>query len=75
MVRSRLVIANIDGRNPNVFYELGIAHAIDKPTIIISKSVPDIEIDIKSKYLLLYKNEQDLKEQIRKNLTKILVKE
>jgi hypothetical protein len=26
-----VVIADCSGRNPNVFYELGIAHALDKP--------------------------------------------
>jgi nucleoside 2-deoxyribosyltransferase len=26
-----VVIADCSGRNPNVFYELGIAHALEKP--------------------------------------------
>lgn len=37
ILKSRVIIANIDGRNPNVFYELGICHAISKPVIIICK--------------------------------------
>jgi len=32
-LKARLVIAIIDGRNPNVFYELGIAHALNIQTL------------------------------------------
>jgi len=31
-----VVIADCTGRNPNVFYELGMAHALDKPVILLS---------------------------------------
>jgi len=36
--RARLIIAEISERNTNVWYELGIAHALNKPTILLSKS-------------------------------------
>ena len=32
-----VIIADCSGRNPNVFYELGIAHAHDKKVILITK--------------------------------------
>ncbi len=72
--KSRVVIANIDGRNPNVFYELGIAHAIDKGTILISQSIEEVPLDLKSNRLLLYKNDHELKEQLKTALTRALVK-
>ncbi len=31
-----VVIADCTGRNPNVFYELGMAHALEKPVILIT---------------------------------------
>ena len=31
-----IVIADCSGRNPNVFYELGMAHVLDKPVILIT---------------------------------------
>ena len=74
LVKARIVVANINGRNPNVFYELGIAHAIDKPTIIIAKSVTETPFDVKSKQIIFYKNLNDLKGKIEKSLTKVLVK-
>ncbi|MCI0695634.1 nucleoside 2-deoxyribosyltransferase [candidate division KSB1 bacterium] len=32
-----VIIADCSGRNPNVFYELGIAHALKKDVILITK--------------------------------------
>lgn len=74
LVKARFIIANIDGRNPNVFYELGIAHAIDKPTLIIAKSLTDVPFDVKYKQIILYNNLDDLRNKIEKTLAKILVK-
>ncbi len=74
LVRARLVVANIDGRNPNVFYELGIAHSIDKPIILISRSLPKTPFDVKSKHLILYRDKATLVSELKSALTKALVK-
>ena len=42
------------GRNPNVLYELGLAHAIGKPTILISQTIDDVPFDLKHVRTLLY---------------------
>ena len=42
-----IIIADLTGLNPNVFYELGIAHAMNKKTIIITQNVEDLPFDIK----------------------------
>ena len=34
---SALVIADITPDNPNVFYEVGFAHALNKPTILLNE--------------------------------------
>ena len=31
-----VVVADCSGRNPNVFYELGLAHALEKPVVLIT---------------------------------------
>ncbi len=56
MCKANVVIANIDGRNANVFYELGLAHAMDKNTLLVSKTVEDLPIDVKSKKIIVYQN-------------------
>jgi hypothetical protein len=35
--RARIVVADLTGSNPNVFYELGIAHTLGKEVIMISQ--------------------------------------
>ena len=74
LAKSRLVIANIEGRNANVFYELGIAHGIDKPTILISKGTKDLPFDLKSKKILIYNNLEQLEEMLYTELARSLVK-
>ena len=75
LVKARIVVAIIDGRNPNVFYELGIAHAIDKPTILLSSDLQDLPIDIKSKRLVVYDSPKDLAERLRSELLKAVLGE
>lgn len=63
LVQSEFVIANLNGRNTNVYYELGIAHAIGKPTILLSKTrynSEDIGFDIRQKRIILYDNLDEL---------------
>ena len=48
------LIADITGRNPNVLYELGIAHALAKPVLILSREAVDIPIDLATRRVILY---------------------
>src|SRR5262249_6648150 len=42
----RVVVADCTGRNPNVFYELGIAHTLGRPTVLIAQDSKDIPFDV-----------------------------
>jgi nucleoside 2-deoxyribosyltransferase len=44
--KARFIIADITERNPNVLYELGLAHAIGKPVILINRDDNEIPFDI-----------------------------
>jgi hypothetical protein len=74
IIRSRFIIANIDGRNANVFYELGIAQSLDKPVLLVSAQPGDLPVDVKSKRLLVYKSLTDLSELLRIELMDIRIK-
>ena len=50
----RLVLAELTGKNPNVLYELGLAHAIGKPSIIITRNQDDVPFDLKALRYLYY---------------------
>lgn len=68
IVQSEIVIVNINGRNPNVYYELGIAHAIGKPTILLSETKfesDDIAFDLRQKRIIMYSSMQDLEQPNR----------
>jgi tetratricopeptide (TPR) repeat protein len=66
---SDLVIADVSGKNPNVFYELGITSAIQKPTILISTDLNDVPSDLAHFRLILYKTDQRSLKKLRNNLT------
>ena len=73
MVKARLIIANIDGRNPNVLYELGIAHAIDKSTILVASSLEKLPADIKSIRMVVSDDIVEMKKQLSSEISKALV--
>ena len=52
--RSDLLIVDVSKANPNVYYELGIAHALAKRAIIISSDVEDVPFDLRQYRVLPY---------------------
>ena len=51
---SEIVIANCTGRNPNVFYEIGLARAIGVPVILITRSSDDVPFDLRQRRYIHY---------------------
>lgn len=64
MNSASIIIANIDGRNPNVYYELGIAHAIGKKTILVASDIEQVPFDLKQQRIVLYKTHAELIESL-----------
>jgi len=73
IVKARIIIANINGRNPNVFYELGIAHALNKPTILVAHSENEIPFDLKNRSVVIYDSEEELTKKLNFALGQILI--
>ena len=44
---ARVVIADCTERNPNVFYEIGLAHVLGRPAILITQSPDDVPFDLR----------------------------
>lgn len=72
LLRSSIIIANVGGRNPNVFYELGIAHTIGKTTILLSETIEEVPFDIKTKRVITYHNNFTLEKRVRSALANSL---
>ena len=45
--RADLIVAEMSGRNPNVFYEAGFAHGLGKPVVLLTRSADDIPFDLR----------------------------
>lgn len=56
---SSLIIADITSRNPNVFYEIGIAHTLGKKVILLTQKVTDIPFDFKNYRHIIYEDNVD----------------
>ncbi len=52
--RARLIVADLTGRNANVFYEVGIAHALNKPVLLMTQSIDDVPFDLRHRRALVY---------------------
>lgn len=51
---SDLILCEMSGPNPNVFYELGLSHAVGKPTILVSRKEEDIPFDLRHIRVIVY---------------------
>lgn len=54
--KSRVVICDCTGRNPNVFYEIGIAHTLGREVILITQVDGDIPFDLRHLRYVRYLN-------------------
>jgi hypothetical protein len=55
--QSRICIADLTGRNSNVFYELGIAQTLSKPIILLSQDLNDLPFDVRHLRIVSYTND------------------
>lgn len=71
---SRAVITDFTDRNPNVFYETGVAHSLGKLVIPITQSVGDIPFDLRHHRALTYLSNTEGLLALETNLEKKLAK-
>lgn len=55
IARAQFIIADTTGKNPNVFYEIGYAHALGKKVILLVQDTQDIPFDIAGLRHIQYK--------------------
>ena len=63
-----LIIADMSGRNPNVFYEVGYSHGKSKLCILLTKDADDIPFDLKRHRHIVYGSIRDLKSKLAVDL-------
>ncbi len=67
-----VVIADLTNQNPNVFYELGVRHALKPRTILINEKSEDIPFDLKDYRTIIYENSTKGVASFRKKLKEFL---
>ena len=74
--RSWVVICDCTGRNPNVFYEIGIAHTLGREVILITQNASDIPFDLRHlryvRYLNNTEGRQTLSGTLENRLTSLI---
>jgi hypothetical protein len=51
---STLIIADVTGKNPNVFLELGLSFGLEKKFILLTQSINDLPFDVRTFNTVLY---------------------
>lgn len=74
--RSRLIVADLTERNPNVFYELGIAHTLGKPVVMLTQSMDYVPFDLRHLRCIVYDYKPDkiseLENALERTINRIL---
>lgn len=67
--RSRVVVCDFTGQNPNVFYEAGVAHTLGRPVIPVVQNINDIPFDLRHHRHIQYLNNGEGLDDLKNLLT------
>lgn len=57
--KADVIVADMTGRNPNVFYEVGYAHALGKTVVLLTQRTEDIPFDLQHPQHTVYAGKID----------------
>ena len=63
-----VIVAGLSGLNPNVFYELGVSHALTNKTVMITRDIKRVPFDIVSYRVIPYEDNMAGAEQLKADL-------
>lgn len=71
--KSKFLIADLTGRNPNVFYELGLAHALLKEVILLTQNLNDIPFDLRHYRIIVYQDSISGADKLKSTLKEFIL--
>ena len=76
IAQSRAVVSDLTERNPNVLYETGLAHALDRDVVTIVQNSEDVPFDLQHirfvKYVQNVEGLGELRTKLRRSLQEVL---
>ena len=73
IVHSEYIVADVTGKNPNVFYELGLAHAARKPVVFVAGDIEDVPFDVRHLRVVVFDvREPGWSDKLRRDITTYL---
>ncbi len=71
--KAKVLLAVLTTKNANVFYELGLAHAIGKPVVLVSETMNDVPFDLQQLRVLTYdKDDPEWGNKLKNSITNSL---
>ncbi|MGH7450615.1 MAG: hypothetical protein ACRENG_04685, partial [bacterium] len=71
--KSDAIVADLTEWNPNVFYEMGVAHAIDNKTIMIIQKQDKLPFDVSTYRFILYEQAEAGLAKLREDIAESLL--
>lgn len=72
IAQSRLVICDLTGRNPNVLYETGLAHALNAEVVMLTQNADDVPFDLRHFRYFTYLNNGEGLQKLQSDLQRII---
>jgi nucleoside 2-deoxyribosyltransferase len=69
---AKILVADLSHERPNVYYELGFAHGLNREVILVAQKDTQLHFDIKDFNVIFYTNTSQLKSRLKKRLNAIL---
>ncbi len=73
IAQASILIADCTNKNPNVFYEIGLAHALEKPVILITQNPDDVPFDLRHRRYIYYTYTPPGMEKFENNLSSTIL--
>jgi hypothetical protein len=53
IINAKIIVADLTGRNPNVYYELGVANSFAKPVILLVRDTAGLPFDVRNERMIV----------------------
>ena len=66
------IIADLTQANPNVYYELGYSHALNKKVILLTQQMSNLPFDLRGQRVIEYSDSVQGAEKLKKDLNNFI---